>query len=680
MRSFPFPLIATLTLWLATGSGAFGWPGKIELPPFPKDDPAQAFADLKIYGPNGSPLRQPQEDWEGARQRVEKDPGWAQWVAKRRSVVDDWMKRRRDRTDWVAGWTHHFVSPKDGSSLKFIPDEPGEETLSSPTDPKVKLTPKIHASWVYQFRSLHADMMREAAELYRLTGEKRYAEWAAGQLDFYSENREKWELHGGARIFFQSLDEAVVLTKWVNTARILGDFVSPDRKEKWGRDLFKPQAELLEKTFQVIHNISCWHRSAVGHVALYCQDENLWKTAVDAPYGLRAQITKGITSDYLWYEQSLGYNTYVVRAVLPFFEYACLAGRGDELKKEMEMIQNLMLAPLYLRFPNGRLPAPADGSPGWTVSADLLVGRPDPLAASTDGTSFSLATVARVLPTKIGLRLHEAWPEKTWARLLDPLPPGPPAHLPAVVSRNMESSRMALLRQGPWQVYFHYGQLAGTHSQPEALNFEAFYNDIPVTLDPGTPRYGGQLVNGYFRTGAGHNVPLMNGKGQKPGWQEGCWSPGKFESFTESSASASQPDYMEGAQASRSLAIEGDTLVDEVTIKALNSSKETLGFVLNLQGKVRLPEEFSENPDFGKSTSAPGFPHWEQVRSATLKDRAVFDVDFGGTRLRVEFQLPGEFVISHGKVPDFPPGTQREAFYLETTGRKATLRTTFGPP
>ena len=678
MRCSPALLLYVAGIWWVAVSDGLSWPGKIELPSFTKENPAQAFSDLKIYGTDGSPLRKPLEDWDGARKRVETDTEWQKWVASRRAVMDEWMETRRDRTDWIAGWTHHFVSPKDGSSLIFTPDEPGEETLSSPTDPKVKLTPKIHASWVYQFRSLHADRMREAAELYRLTGEKRYAEWAAGQLDFYSENREQWKIHGGARIFFQSLDEAVVLGKWVNVARILGDFTSPERKEKWIRDLFKPQAELLETTFQVIHNIACWHRSAVGQVALYCQDEKLWKAAVDAKYGLRAQIAQGITSDYLWYEQSLGYNTYVVRAVLPFFEYACLAGRGDELKKEMETAQNLMLAPLSLRFPNGRLPAPADGIPGWTVSPTLLAGQPDPAAASTDGTSFSLATIARVLPTKIGLRLYEAFPEKNWERLLDPLSAGPPASLPDVVSRNMESSRMALLRQGPWQVYFHYGQLSGSHAQPEALNFEAFYNNTPITLDPGTPRYGGVLVDGYFRTAAGHNVPLMNGKGQKPGWQEGCWNPGQFESFTESSVAARQPDYMEGAEASRLLAIEGKTLVDEATIKTTGSPKETLGFVLNLQGTVRLPEGFAENADFGKSTG-PGFAHWQQVRSATFEDTAAFEVDFGGVRLLVEFHLPGKFTLSHGWVPDFPPGTQREAFYLETTGSKATLRTTFTP-
>ena len=58
------------------------------------------------------------------------------------------MAKRRDKVSWIAGWHHDFVSPMDGSFLTFTADEPGEVTLSSPSDHQVRLTPKLHAAWV----------------------------------------------------------------------------------------------------------------------------------------------------------------------------------------------------------------------------------------------------------------------------------------------------------------------------------------------------------------------------------------------------------------------------------------------------------------------------------------------------------------------------------------------------
>ena len=86
----------------------------------------------------------------------------------------------------------------------------------------------------------------------------------------------------------------------------------------------------------------------------------MWREALDGKFGLRRQMAEGITSDYLWYEQSLGYNSYVVSAVNTLFTAAALYGRAGELAAEMASAENLMLATLYLRFPNGQLPNPAD--------------------------------------------------------------------------------------------------------------------------------------------------------------------------------------------------------------------------------------------------------------------------------------------------------------------------------
>lgn len=607
------------------------------------------------------------EDWAGAARRVQEDPQWTDWLGERRASTDDWMANRRDRLEWIAGWWHDFVSPRDGSTLTWTPDEPGERTLSSPSDPVVALTPKLHGGWVFMFRFRHAEQILEAARLFRCTGEKRYAEWAMEQLDFYADNFDRfpdqfrgsgiWESR--ARLMHQPLDEAVNLTKHINAARLLESEVAPQRKENWIEKLFRPQAELLDESFQSVHNIACWQRSAMAHVALYTDDKTLWERAMNARFGIRNQLREGVTSDYLWYEQSLGYNSYVVHALQPLFEFAARVGRLEDVREEAEIVQNLMIAPLALRFPDGRLPTPADASRG-RANVGILAG------------------ASSLFPTLVGL--HEATGEHSWNTLLD----SPKAQLeaigesddapalPPVQSRHMESSRMALLQRDDWQVFFHYGQLLASHAQAEALNFEATFRGVDISHDAGTVGYGSPLHSGYFTRDLAHNVPLVEGEGQRG------WNRGDLIAFDAESAhvEARQP-YGQNARATRSLHIENNALRDVVSLEAGPESSDStrLGLVLHVQGEVQLPTEFVADEAFSATRPAP-FAFWKDVRTATFHDSASFQVVFADQTLRLTFEVAGEFSISHADTPDSPP-QRRQSFYLETRGRKGQITTVF---
>ena len=126
---------------------------------FPKPAPERAFAGIKIVDADGSPLRRPREDWQGARTRVA-EAAWRPWLAARRAEIDDWMAKRQDRVEWVAGWWHDFVNEKDGAFLEWTPEPP------------LDAKPKVFGGWVFGFRSRHGDKILEAARLWRLTGER----------------------------------------------------------------------------------------------------------------------------------------------------------------------------------------------------------------------------------------------------------------------------------------------------------------------------------------------------------------------------------------------------------------------------------------------------------------------------------------------------------------------------
>lgn len=150
--------------------------------------------------------------------------------------------------------------------------------------------------------------------------------------------------------------------------------------------------------------------------------------------------------------------------------------------------------------------------------------------------------------------MAEAAKRRNWDTLIDP--PGPPATikpLPEVHSRHLETSRLAILRKGAWQVFFHYGQLDSSHAQAEALNYEAFYGKTDITHDPGTAGYGSPLHRQYYKTGLSHNVPLVNWFGQAK------WNPGELLAFDGKSGrvAARQAEYQPGVSAERELQIEG---------------------------------------------------------------------------------------------------------------------------
>lgn len=606
---------------------------------FPKPDPERAFAELKIFE-NGTAVRVAREDWAGAKQRVRSDAAWAAWLEKTKSATDEWISVPRDKVEYVAGWWHNFVNERDGGFLHWN------------EQPPVGVSAKVFGGWVFGLRSRNGTQMVEAARLWRLTGEKRYFDWAASQLDFYAVNLEKWPLqgNGNARLMYQSLDDAVMLVRFVDAARLLGGDVDAARRQMWIEKLFHPMAQLLGKSLQRVHNIACWQRSAMAMAAIYSDDPDLWRLAIDGDFGIRRQVRDGITSDYFWLEQSLGYNSYVVSSFLTLFEYAGLAGRLDELKAEAAAVENLMLAPIYLRFPDGKLPTPAD-----TTGANRRAPETSILRAAR-----------RVFPTSIGAAA--AVGKFDWDTLIDPVPlPVKSQPLPEVASRNFESSRMAVLRKGPWQVFFHYGQLDSSHSQAEALNYEAYYESIDVTHDPGTVGYGSPLHTGFFKTGAAHNTVLIDGLGQEK-WNEGTLT--SFDGF-KGIAAARQDEFRPGVSVTRKLQIEGAKFVEETGVFCAGGTSHRIGLVVQIQGKVDIPASATPSPDVQ-------LPYWRQARSWDGGRKVELTFTAGGRPFRLTVESSDPLRVTHAFTPDAPPAT-RESLYFETTGNSASFKTTWQP-
>jgi hypothetical protein len=213
-----------------------------------------------------------------------------------------------------------------------------------------------------------------------------------------------------------------------------------------------------------------------------------------------------------------------------------------------------------------------------------------------------------------------------------------------------------VLRGGDWQVFFHYGQLDSSHSQAEALSFEAYWGKQDITHDPGTVGYGSPLHRGFYQTGLAHNVPLINGQGQAR------WAEGEVVSFNSAKPSihARQKNYRPGWVAERTMSIEEGALKDVLEVRGQERAR--LGLLLHLQGEVTTGVELqpAESP----------FRHYESTRKAQVS--GAFEARLGDRKVRVSAGAP--MTVWLGTTPDAPP-RRRATLYFEVEAQAARFET-----
>lgn len=628
--------------------------GAAPLPPRQRPDLQSLnglFASLKPAGQTAPTLRPVREDWDDAGRRIRSDPGWQTWMRTVRTRLDAWMLDSRDRPEWIAGYPHDLIDPATGLPVRWTP-----EMVEPPLGDYGSARRKFHEAWVARWRAHNLDRIQEATRFFRLTGERRYADWAAEQLDFYARHYASWplqQLYGSrSRMLGQGLDEATATTRLIDAVRLLRRDVTTSRRMNWRENLFMPIVDNLRRADVGVNNISLWHAVATALVAMEYEDQALLRLALDGPMGVRAVMDVGVTQDFIWYEGSLGYQTYVLRALAPLLTQAGLRGQGSQLDPERLLAQNMLLAPLMLRFDDGSLPSPGD------VTARLK---------AVDLDFF--VEVYRPLPSLLGLA--EAARRRNWDTLLDPVDPQPAAAaaLPAVRSVDLPGVRMALLKQGEWQVFLRYGQVTTHHSHEDALNHEIYFGSTPVSTDPGTVLYGSPMHENYFRRAVAHNIATIDGSGQSG------WAPGELQRLdTEAGVMlAQQPRYRPDAAVRREVRIEGGALVDRLATQLSpgTATSRRLGFLFHTDCTLTL---IDAGP--GVEVPAPvgrGFSFWEQVSLRRVKDQSVGRLRCGQREFEARWRWSTAGRLYVAQAPTTPIPAKRTVVYFETLSRDAEV-------
>lgn len=595
----------------------------------------QVYTDYKL--PSSAPLllREAHEDWNGARARMAREPIVKRWIESRREAVERWMANRRDKSAWIAGWGHDLVDAATCLPMQWTPNMPEPP-------PEDEAAAKIHGAWVYYQRSSNIAFTLEAARLWRLTGDSQYRDWSAAQLDFYAANYERWpeQQHYKAysRMMGQSLDEATNGILLADAMRLLSSETTSGRMLRWHQKLFKPLLINLERSNIGRNNIAVWQGSASAILALEIGDRAALHRALESATGVRAMLRKGVQADFTWFEPSLAYTNYTLRALATLFVHMSLSGHGDRFVRERLLTQNMIASLLAVRFGDGSIPALGDTSTKLRgVDPGLLIisQRTMPLSAG-------------VLPL-------------TWETLLDPVETAP---LPLEnKSRVWSYAQFAMLRADNSELFTHWGHKNTSHAQHDTLSWEAQIGGAKVTGSAGTATYSSELFRRYLRTPGAHNVAMVDGKGQKE------VGPGTLIGHNQEDLTAQASGYV-GTRIERSFRIDKNSIEIRTTIESQDSSLHRLGEIFNTECVVTPNKPLSSV----ETPAGEGFDWWKETRASEPSKEWLATLNCGNVKTVLKWQADHTGRVFLSSAPDATGPLKRTALYFEAQTSTLTTR------
>jgi hypothetical protein len=409
------------------------------------------------------------------------------------------------------GYYHDYICPEHGVELRF--DAHASREHRCPADGRRFEGARFDAAWRWFANHHLAEGALRLAALYRaeggagrLEGVRAILTGYAGRYAAYAAQPRPGENPGIAT--FTTLDESVwsVSLAWAYSL-IAPELGSAERAAIAGRLLVPAAEHLARRHYRRIHNFSCWHNAAIATLAAVAERPGLLASAVDDPEsGQRRQMREGLLPDGLWWEGSMSYHLYAAWAMLA----SALA--APELFEE-PLLALALRAPIDCALPDGGLPATHDCWHFTSLLGESCHGVPpsaafyEIAAARWNDPAFH-AVLARTYRGRPRDGLHallfgpdeirdEAWPERR--------------------SFVMPDSGLAFLRPGGGlDLMVKFGPPGGWHGHPDKLALTGSAGPWRFSSDLGTPGYGVESLETWYRQTLSHNTVLLDGESQPP--------------------------------------------------------------------------------------------------------------------------------------------------------------------
>ena len=605
-----------------------------------------------------------------------------------------------------AGYYHEFFCPEHAVQLRFDPQDGHHHAC--PVDGHVFSGEPFDSAWGWSVNDALSDAALRGAVRRSLGHAPRRAavdaELVRHVLLGYAASYRTMPIapkpypgpYAGV-VCWSALDESVWIIRLAWAAALARDAFSAEETALLLDGLFRPARDhLFRVRYQQIQNVGNWDRGAILVLGLLLGDEAAVARTLDEEYGVRDQLSRGVTPEGLWWELSLSYHFYVLGAVS--WTMRALRAAGRPFDRE-DVVHRMFAVPLDLAFPDLSLPATNDCWYHIGLLGEVGHGIPN-----ADG--FYEMAFGWFRDPSFAWVVNENRRAGSVRATLEGLLDGA-AELPAVKrgetpARHLAGSGLAMLRAGAGPDALAALLKASlddgdSHGHPDQLGIALFGGGRRVAIDPGTPGYGIGLNDTWYRQSAAHSTVLIESRSQPPGAAritrfeeadgtvvveaEMTWpGPEAWAGVVERAAAVAWPDVdpyagYAAVRMHRRLELRAGELVDRVTVEA--PATRTIDLVLHLPagtgtrmpghpGPVDAPEALRGPCGYDELTGTQRLPAGPTVATARL----------GETMMNAIVADPGSgeerFIAS---APGNPAADRHVVLVRRRTGSTATFET-----
>jgi heparinase II/III-like protein len=565
---------------------------------------------------------------------------------------------------------NYYRCPEHGDPLSPLPKDPTRHKcpvdgfVYGPNNTDPILYQKIQGA--YNSR-LHRDLANEAFEMgvgFVLTENLVYAQRAADILMGYSARYLNYELRdrfgrtntrATARVLSQSLDEArwlIQLSRAMDLIRGTG-VMTETQEQTVLSDLFRPSCELLrsKRAQWGIHNIQCWHNTAVFFSAMLLEDYQTARDSIWADFGLADQLGTGLLKDGIWSEGSFGYHYFAVRAILPMMQ----ALRRGGITMDEGRLREMLLTPVRMIQPDGSLPMVNDGS--WKSFSSNLKDLYEQAAGLFDEPEMAAPLVKygrgnTVEGIVFGLRSVKTG---GWQ---DP------------ASMNMPKSGFSTLRAGSLaeqtMALIDYGPHGGDHGHLDKMGIMLWMNGTVVLREAGHNGYAEPWYKGWYKRTLAHSTILRDGIDQKEVADGGQIR--RFETVAGATTSVSETDKAYPGNVLQRLIHTTPNGRFADVFEVQGTASHVWDYVLHGEGQASINLNMQSVSDVGYGGA---YAFLKNIKSATTD--GDFEITFkskkGNHTVRV-LGYPGTQVIL-AEAPGFPSNRRHPILIVRREGTQA---------
>ncbi|MCD7035525.1 heparinase II/III family protein [Metabacillus sp. GX 13764] len=581
-----------------------------------------------------------------------------------KSEADKWLTKNTGVPREPGGHGMWFLCP-DSSPLEYNPDSPGRHYC--PSDQTFYKGDSYDAGWRYYKHNELIKAARSLAAAYVASKEQKYSDKAASILKEYADLYPNFKKQArGGRLYWQTLDEAVSMVDLAYVYDLLyhSPSLSAADKANIELNLLRPSAKTISEYDMGKSNWQAWHDAAIGVIGSALGDQEMIHFAIDGEHGFHYLMKESVLSDGFWWEGSIAYHMYSLRALQSLADAAESWGIDLYSHPSLKKMYDL---PLYYAYPNRGLPFNNDGG---TYGTSLL----DPVSKKGnfdyEGAfkAYHDPKYAQLLTEK-----YKITPRAGEYALFKGEDSIPDQNVSDWQSRNFEGAGQGQLRNSSLFALMDYGPYSGSHGHPDKLHLDFFADQEAFAPDFGTPSYGHTLYTGWYKQTVSHNTVTVDGVSQKE-------TEGKLDQFAAGSSlqlmKASADGAYPGVSYTRSLLMWDQMILDIF-------QGEEKGAIHQYDWVFHGMGETSVSLDLQNRASSPGsrngYQYVKNPKSAFTGNGFQAEWKLNGKVLKAA-SLPGsleEAILAEGPGPSSDPAVLTPVLIERQNGEKAVFEHVF---